>query len=286
MVTYQQAWVAFHIHLKQLNMSASTLKQYALDGRQFIAYTKVHNEPHLTATYYPFLVQYVQHLEETYPKETSYNRKVACLRRFFKFARLREWVDDECYLALLTPKKIPKEIIPALTEGEIQQIGAVWERYLSYADSEDKYFIAKRNHLITTTILTLGCKPSELVRMQWHHLHYTEGFVRLLSGKGYRDVEVNALYLQLMQAYENEKPNDSPYIWQSETNIKGNPITVKTVERIFQTISKEIGITVRATDLRYAAIQRAMKDGDYEQAIARFGYARKWVLQDRQRRLK
>ena len=88
-----------------------------------------------------------------------------------------------------------------------------------------------------------------------------------------------------MAEFELERTTDSSYIWQSDANLQGNPITVKTVERIFQTISQDVGFTVRATDLRYAVIQRAQIE-DVQDAIERFGYARKWVLDERKRRLK
>lgn len=285
MVTFSQAWQAFLIHLRQLNRSESTQKQYAIDASQCIAFAKEQAIPFEAATYNDFLYTYLAHLDATYDKATSYNRKVACLRRFSHFLLLRQWITSEAYLTILTPRPLPKKEIIGLSDAQIAQVKSVWDNYLTYADNDERYRIARRNQLIVTTFLTLGCKPAELVRMQWHHLRYDEQKVRLLRGKSYSDIEAPAHYLALMQDFEKERTTDSPYIWQSDANVQGNPITVKTVERIFQTISKEVGFTVRATDLRYAVIQRTVPD-DYEAAIAHFGYARKWVLDERKRSLK
>ena len=48
------------------------------------------------------------------------------------------------------------------------------------------------------------------------------------------------------------------WVWVSEASI-AKPITTKTVERIFQTMSQDIGKNVRATDLRYTVMQRAFQ---------------------------
>lgn len=285
MVSFQQAWDAFLIHLRQLNMSESTQKQYAIDARQCVAFAKEQELAFEAATYNDFLYTYINHLDEAYEKETSYNRKVACLRRFSHFALLREWITSEAYLSILVPKTVPKKEIAALSDDQLKRIARVWDHYLAYADTDERYRIARRNQLIVTTFLTLGCKPAELVRMQWQHLRHDEQKVRLLRGKSYRDLEVPADYLMLMAEFELERTTDSSYIWQSDANVQGKPITVKTVERIFQTISQDVGFTVRATDLRYAVIQRAQIE-DVQDAIERFGYARKWVLDERKRRLK
>ncbi|HJH11003.1 MAG TPA: site-specific integrase [Metalysinibacillus jejuensis] len=285
MVTFQRAWDAFLIHLRQLQMSESTQKQYAIDARQCVAFAKEQGYTFSDKTYNDFLYIYRDHLAQTYPKETSYNRKVACLRRFSQFLYLREWLTSEAYLAILEPKIVPKKEVAALTDAQITRVLQVWDNFLTHADTDEKWRIAKRNQLIVTTFLTLGCKPAELVRMQWQHIRYDEQKVRLLRGKGFRDIDADASYFALLADYEQERTTTSPYIWQSDANVQGNPITVKTVERIFQTISQHVGFTVRATDLRYAVISRATEDDD-NVAVERFGYARKWVLAERKRRLK
>lgn len=286
---YTLAWQAYLLHLQRMRKSPATLKQYGIDGNQLMAFLK---EEGITAftkdNYIEHISLYCAHLHQKYPKSTSYNRKVACLRGFSQFAVLREWLNSQAFLQILAP--VPKEKTPIkpLSEADIKQITAVWDRYLSYADSDEKYNLALRNQCIVASFLALGCKPAELVKMQWQHINNDAKSVRLFMRKGYRDVPCSNAYLQLMLDYEThlKKYSSSPYIWQSEANIAGEPITVKTVERVFQTISKEVGKDIRATDLRYSVIQRVVTaDENPEDYIERFGYARKWVLTERQNRL-
>lgn len=76
------------------------------------------------------------------------------------------------------------------------------------------------------------------------------------------------------------------WLWVSEAS-QTKSITTKTVERIFQTISKEIGTAVRATDLRYTVIQKALQSEKTIEIIQqKMGYVRKWVLTERGERFK
>ncbi|CAM5301236.1 Integrase OS=Lysinibacillus sphaericus OX=1421 GN=LS41612_12010 PE=4 SV=1 [Lysinibacillus sphaericus] len=64
-------------------------------------------------------------------------------------------------------------------------------------------------------------------------------------------------------------------------------ITTKTIERIFQTLSKDIGTNVRATDVRYTVLQRALQSEETVENIQqKMGYVRKWVLTERGERFK
>jgi len=74
------------------------------------------------------------------------------------------------------------------------------------------------------------------------------------------------------------------WVWVSEASMTKS-ITTKTVERIFQTMSKDIGKNVRATDLRYTVMQRAFQEEKTLEHIQQeMGYVRKWVLTERQQR--
>lgn len=165
----------------------------------------------------------------------------------------------------------------------------VWPTYFRYAKTAEHAWLARRNGCIVQVLMETGCKPAELVRMKWSHFQKEKSTLFIANQNGRREVKCSPILMDMLAHYkeETEAMHDKEveeWVWVSEASMT-KPITTKTVERIFQTMSKDIGKNVRATDLRYTVMQRAFQEEKTLEHIQQeMGYVRKWVLTERQQR--
>ncbi|MFJ7367833.1 tyrosine-type recombinase/integrase [Lysinibacillus sp. NPDC098008] len=289
MVTLKEAWNSYLLLLQSLKKSAATKKQYNMDGQQFLTFAREHNYLDVDQHFKDILVLYCNYLKETYSNINTFNHKIATLRGFVDFIFLREWVEPFDYQHILQPKKRQKEALQLLTNKHMMQISNVWPTYFQYAKTEEHAWLARRNGCIVQMLMETGCKPAELVHMKWAHVHDKEATIYIANRNGRRAIKLSALLLEMLAHYQQEtatlhQQELGEWMWVSEAS-QAKPITTKTVERIFQTISQEIGKNVRATDLRYTVMQKAFQqEKTLEHIQQEMGYVRKWVLTERQRR--
>ncbi|MFJ7952826.1 tyrosine-type recombinase/integrase [Lysinibacillus sp. NPDC096418] len=269
-----------------MKKSAATKKQYNLVGQQFLVFASEKNIYQLDDQFKELLSNYNKYLKETYENFNTYNHKIATLRSFVDFVFLREWVEPFDYEAILKPKKRVKQSLKILTKEQLVKISDVWPTYFQYAKNEEHAWLARRNGCIIQMLLETGCKPSELVHMKWSDIKEQESHIYLSNNNGRRTLKISSVLFEMLHYYQeatvaiNKEPIGE-WIWVSEaTQMK--PVSTKTIERIFQTVSKDIGEAVRATDIRYTVMQKAFQsESSIESILQQMGYARKWVLTER-----
>ncbi|MFJ7730716.1 tyrosine-type recombinase/integrase [Lysinibacillus sp. NPDC097231] len=289
MVTLEKAWNSYLLLLKSLKKSAATKKQYNIDGQQFLAFAHEENYLYVDHHFKELLLLYSNYLKETYVNVNTFNHKVATLRGFVDFVLLREWVQPFDYEVILQPKKKQKEALKLLTKKQLIQISNVWPTYFQYTKTLEHAWLARRNGCIVQMLMETGCKPAELVRMKWVHIHMESSLIYIANQNGRREIKLSQMLMEMLEQYKKatedmHQQEEGEWIWVSEAS-QVKPITTKTVERIFQTISKEIGTNVRATDLRYTVMQKAFQsEKTIENIQQTMGYVRKWVLTERQGR--
>ncbi|KOS68472.1 integrase [Lysinibacillus contaminans] len=289
MVSIQNALDSYLLLLTSLKKSAATKKQYYLVGQQFLEFAHNKNIFQLDEQFKELIFLYTKYLQETYENVNTYNHKVATIRSFVDFLLLREWVEPFDYEAILQPKKRVKAPLKVLTKEQLVKISDVWPTYFQYAKTEDHLWLARRNGCIVQMLLETGCKPAELVHMKWAHIDEPVSQIRLSNHNGRRALKISTILLEMLLYYREatEEIHQEPigeWLWVSEAS-QVKPITTKTVERIFQTISKEVGETVRATDIRYTVMQKALQsENALENIQQQMGYVRKWVLTERGKR--
>ncbi len=288
MNTLVEAWNSYLLLLHSLKKSAATKKQYNIDGQQFLAFAHDNNYLYMDHHLKELLFVYSNYLQETYTNINTFNHKIATLRGFVDFVFLREWVEPFDYEGILQPKKRQKEALTLLTKKQLLQIVNVWPTYFQYATTMEHAWLARRNGCIVQILMETGCKPAELVRMKWPHINFDSSIVNIANQNGRREIKLSPILMDMLVHYK-EATNElhkgiGEWLWISESS-QSNAISTKTIERIFQTISKDIGTNVRATDLRYTVIQKAFQsENTIENIQEKMGYVRKWVLTERQGR--
>lgn len=275
---------AFETYLRSLNKSYYTIKQYTLDAKQFA--TIIEEQTTLDVA----LQHYVKIIKETYTPSNSINRKLASVRHFLGFLQLRG-VINTYHTEILQPLPKNEKKLPMLTENQLFQTISFWPQKYEIATNEEDEWLALRNTTIVFVIAELGIKPAELVRMEWRHLHIDENEVTIVSTKTFRLLKVSTKLMELLERYKEGTQKFMPlvqeasHIWLGIGNKKGEPITVKTIERIFKAMSLQLEFKLTATNLRYNAIHRVLNDTDENNELyEQFGYARKGVLTERQQR--
>ena len=168
-----------------------------------------------------------------------------------------------------------------------------WMHQYEIAQTEEHQWLALRNADIIFVIAELGIKPAELVKMEWKHWNEDTNELVILSMKKFRTLNISLKLSQLLERYKEEtrqflsNSEHSPFVWLGIGNKKGEPITVKTIERIFLVMSQKLHYKVTATNLRYYVIQlKSQQTEALDELVEQFGYARKGVLTERQQRFK
>ncbi|MEY9978793.1 tyrosine-type recombinase/integrase [Lysinibacillus sp. RC79] len=289
MVTLGEAWNSYLLLLNSLKKSAATKKQYNIDGQQFLAFAHDNNYLYVDHHLKELLFIYSNYLKETYTNVNTFNHKIATLRGFVDFVFLREWVEPFDYEGILEPKKRQKEALTLLTKKQLMQIANIWPTYFQYAKTMEHAWLARRNGCIVQLLMETGCKPAELVRMKWSHIHLDSSVVYIANQNGRREIKLSPIIMDMLAHYKNateelHEEKLGEWLWVREAS-QSKAISTKTIERIFQTMSKEIGTNVRATDLRYTVMQKAFQsEKTIENIQEKMGYVRKWVLTERQGR--
>ncbi len=278
---------AFRAFLQGLNKSQHTIKQYVNDAKQF---EKFLDEQSLRNHFQNGLKAYINHLYTHYNTANSINRKLAAMRSYLAFLYSRKYIDtyDE---TLLEPVAKKQSKLFALTDHELREVLQCWQGLYNIAETEEHAWLAMRNYAITHTIAQLGIKPAELVKMKWSHINKEENTIHIMQRTTYRTLELPRNLLEKLLRYKQETAqffsqlDEVDDIWLGVGNKLGEPITVKTVERVFLQMSKLLGFKVTCTNLRYTVIEMLMEQEDTDELFSKFGYARKGVLIERHKRL-
>ncbi|MFT9816542.1 tyrosine-type recombinase/integrase [Lysinibacillus sp. NPDC056185] len=289
MNTLVDAWNSYLLLLNSLKKSAATKKQYNIDGQQFLVFAHDNNYLYVDHHLKELLFVYSNYLKETYTNVNTFNHKIATIRGFVDFVFLREWVEPFDYEGILQPKKRQKEALTLLTNKQLMQIANIWPTYFQYAKTVEHAWLARRNGCIVQILMETGCKPAELVRMKWAHLNFDSSVVYIANNNGRREMKLSPILMDMLSHYkeateELHEEKLGEWLWVSEVS-QSKAISTKTIERIFQTMSKDIDTNVRATDLRYTVMQKAFQsEKTVENIQEKMGYVRKWVLTERQGR--
>lgn len=276
---------AFEAYLRSLNKSSYTVKQYTLDAKQFAEIVAMQTSIDDALQLYEVTI--TMH----YQSVNSINRKYAATRHFLSFLQLRDVIKNYSPKYLQPSNKEPA-LIKTLAQQQAKKALAVWIQKYEHAKTEEDAWLALRNATIVAVIAELGIKSAEVVRMEWKHFHEEAQQWTVIAAKKSRKLELsNALMKQLL-FYKKETQkwlpiaNDVSIVWLGLGNKKGESITVKTIERIFSTISQQVGFKVTTTNLRYRAIQNELAEfHEPIELFEQFGYARKGVFTERQQRI-
>lgn len=294
MQTMEQAWAIFIVHLEKMGKAPLTIKQYKIDGKQFIRYCWDEQEEYLRDETIQALVKsYRTHVQARYSNTQSINRKFASLRTFLHFAHFREWIRA---VPEADVKPIPKvqKALSVLTDEDRAQAVDVWLKAYRRMENPEHRWMALRNFCITRLVSELALKPYEIVKMKWSHIDVDARVVRIFGAKSYRDLALSETMIAWLLLFEKRTHTlfpelvEAEHIWLGLSNKSHEPITVKTIERIMLKISREIEKKVTCTNLRYTAMHQELMEQDLKKVkeiFDKYGYVHHYVMEERRRKI-
>ncbi len=159
----------------QKRYSQHTTQSYSVDLEQFITFLDTNNINHdTTLVTYLQIRSWIVNLSETSNTPTTINRKIACLKSFFKYLMRENKIDSNPTLrikSLKTPKRLPVFI----EENNMQLL------LNEIAFNDD--FSGQRDKLILELLYATGIRLAELIHIQEADVNLYDATI-LVTGKG------------------------------------------------------------------------------------------------------
>ncbi|MFN7016768.1 MAG: tyrosine recombinase XerC [Fimbriimonadales bacterium] len=235
--------------------SPHTVKAYGTDLAQFVEYA-------LGAG-----IEQVAHLNERLVRSwidshraasrRTRERKLYCLRAFFKFCRAMGWLerDPSTEIALPIQKRpLPKFLTAAQAEQLVQQ-----------PDLEDDP-LRVRDRAILELLYATGLRVSELASLDVNALDLGQSAARV-RGKGGRMRVVlfgQAAHEALIEYLQHARPkllNPSHPTRALFLNARGDRLTVRSLHRLVKRYGKQIGVDISPHTLRHSFATHMLDGG-------------------------
>jgi len=172
--------------LRRQNASEHTVRNYASDLDQFLAYFSISGKTKPTVEQIDALAirEWLGHLYEERLTAVSMRRKLAAVRSFFKFLLREGFVEKNVARMVRTPK-MPKTLPEVMTA---EQTNTLVDGIAGAADQFDRPYPA-RDLAIFELLYGCGLRISELVGLNLEDFDFNERWIRV-RGKGKKERQV------------------------------------------------------------------------------------------------
>lgn len=213
--------------------SPRTLVAYETDLRQFEAFLKSEFESKPRDANYGMVRGWIVSLSENKLDAPSINRKIACLRSFFKFLRKREEITKDPMLkvkVLKTKKKLPHFV----NENEIISLLDVKPETKEKTEHEQK-----RDQAIIELLYGTGMRLSELIGLRDKDFNFHEQTVKVLGKRNKeRVIPFSTGIVSLLKEYRVVRDRevvkvDPEYFFVTESGKKLYPVLVNRITKRF-----------------------------------------------------
>lgn len=190
------------------NASDYTRINYAHDLREFDDFAK---DVPLEKIDYLLLRRYLAHLKSANLSKRTINRRLSCLRSFFKFL-FKEGLMKTNPATLLSSPKQDKYLPQFLTEEEIVKL-------LESADIVDE--LGLRDRALLETLYSTGMRISELAGLDLDDVDFISGVVKVKGkGKKERMLPIGSRAVEAIRKYLDKRLKKSPVIFLNKNNTR------------------------------------------------------------------
>jgi tyrosine recombinase XerC len=183
------------------NYSQHTLLNYRLDLTDFINFL---GQTSIESATYLSLRKFLANLKERSLKQRTVNRKLSCLRSFFRFLCREGYLKTNPLTSLSSPKS--EKYLPLfLTENEVVKLIEM---------PQGKDFRGLRDKAILETFYSTGMRISELVGLNISDIDFI-GQVVKVKGKGRKErlLPIGDRALSAIRVYLVKKKNNEPALF-------------------------------------------------------------------------
>jgi len=237
----------------QKNYSEETIDSYEEDLAEFFEFLDELDVDVLKVKYED-IRDYLKHLDDKKNKATTVSRKLSSLRGFYKFLINRDYVKNNPFTLIKTPRKEKK--LP---------------RFFYYNELEEMFdsidisnALGQRNRLILEVLYASGVRVSELVNIKLKDINDEE--IKVL-GKGNKeritrigDYAREILDLYLKEGYLELNKKKSEYLF---LNKNGNKLTTRGIRFILDQIIKNTNVNKKISPhmLRHSFATHLLNEG-------------------------
>ena len=221
---------------KVKHYSNSTISSYAFDLKKFAIYLNENNIK-VDEVIDKDVQDYIKLLKINKYEITSINRKIVCLRNFYKYyvTEINEEMDNPMvnYSTLKTPKRLPKDLF-------LEQVKILLKQ------NEKKEELAIRNQCIILMLLYTGVRVSELCNLNVMDVDLQENSIRVF-GKGSKERMV--YFMPTLTPYLNKYLKEYRINMLLDKNeealfvgFKGTRITPRSIENILNQRARQSSV--------------------------------------------
>ncbi|QDX95008.1 hypothetical protein C2W64_02690 [Brevibacillus laterosporus] len=224
------AWIISYIHYLKVekNVSPHTLKQYVADINEFVVFMKQQQINEFAAVSYLHGRSFLAHLAKKGLSRRSIARKLSSLRSFYRFLMREEYLEQNPFQMVSTPK-VEKKLPTFMYPHEIETL-------LGVVDT--KTSLGLRDFLIFELLYASGMRVSELVTLSINAVDIQNG-IALVYGKGAKEryVPIGSYAIKALQQYLQvgrprllaKAKKDTPILL---LNYRGTPLSDRSVRRM------------------------------------------------------
>ena len=173
-------------------------------------------------------------------KKSSIGRKLAALKKFFRYLVATHKIEKDPLLLIHSPKQ--EKPLPAFlsVDDVFQLLGAI----------KLKTGLDVRDRAALEVFYSTGIRVSELVGLNWADVDFQLGIIRVV-GKGSKEriVPIGEIAMEALRDYSQEQRTRWQLAGKGETavflNNRGERITTRSVARVVEKHLKQAGIPVK-----------------------------------------
>lgn len=237
-----------HFIAHEKRYSDHTLQAYRTDLTQFTNFLESEFEMDPTLASFQTIRPWIVHLMDKEVSSRSVNRKIACLRSYYKFLLKTGVIKKDPTVKIVAPKV--KKSLPVFVE----------EQSINHLLDEVKFdnsFPGNRDRLIIELLYGTGIRLSEMIALKESDVNFHEKTVRVIGkGKKERVIPINITLLNFIKDHivlkkEVLQNNNSLFLVVTNKGSKCYPLfvyrTVKKYLSIITTLEKKSPHVLRHT---------------------------------------
>jgi len=181
-------------------LSPNTLIAYQQDLGQFAGFMESEfQHTDLLTVNSSMIRSWTISLIEKKDSSTTVNRKISCLKSFYKFQLKNGLILQNPTSKIIRPKN-PKRLPKAVSADKLQDIKDDLELKL-----DENKFDMHRDYTMFMVFYLCGIRRSELIEMKWSHIDLSKKQISILGkGKKQRFVPIDDRLIRLLEAYRHD----------------------------------------------------------------------------------
>lgn len=248
-------------------LSSNTLLAYEQDLNQFYSFIEANfQHTDLLTVNASMIRSWTISLIEKQDAATTVNRKISCLKSFYKFQLKNGTVALNPTSKIIRPKA-PKRLPKDIAEHKLVDVKDKLE-----INKADESFESHRDYAMFMTFYQCGIRRSELIEMQWDHIDFHKKEISVLGkGKKQRLVPLSKQMIQLLNEYKSAicsrdiiAENGSVFVLDNGKKLYPN-FVYRTIKKYLGEVTAQKGIGPHS--LRHSFATHLLNEGAELNAI-------------------